>query len=171
MKKFCTLCGKREAVLHYRESINGKEKELYLCSECAKEKGIYSPSLFFAEELGTFSPLMEPYRLDEEGVGICPKCKTTFSSVKKKGVFGCSACYDTFSSLLDMTPFVGQGYSGERLEECREEKKSEEEGKDEAPAPQRILWDLKKELRKAVEEEHYEKAAKIRDQIHELEGK
>ena len=33
----CQNCGKNEANFQYRQIINGKKKELILCSECAKK--------------------------------------------------------------------------------------------------------------------------------------
>ncbi len=170
MKKMCTVCGEREATLHYRESINGKETEWYLCPVCAKAKGIHSPSLFFGEEWGGFSPLMESFRLGEEKSAVCPRCKTTLSAVKKKGVFGCSACYDTFSPLLDMTPFIGQGYMGEKKDTTMAENPQKQASPKKMPTPEEHLAELKRELRAAVEAEQYEKAAKIRDEIRALEG-
>lgn len=162
MKTTCSICGAREAVLHYRENINGREKEYHLCPQCAKEKGMGA----FHEDLGFFSPLMSPFTPREER--SCPHCKTTLAAVKKKGVFGCPSCYEAFQPFLDLSPFVGQGYTGGRLTLSQKEKEKKEEEK---PSLEGEIKKMKQELRRAVEEENYEKAALLRDKIRETEGK
>lgn len=165
MKKLCSLCGKKEAVFFYHESINGKEKEWHLCGDCAKKKGLSNPLQSFAEDLDTFFPTLSPERRSPRGE-VCPVCKTTLGEVTKTGLFGCSACYDTFSPHLDLTPFVGQGFLGEG--------KKAEASKTEIPKKEKklgILEEKKEALKRAVAAEEYEEAARLRDEIRSLEGK
>ena len=37
----CEVCKKRQATVRYRENINGKVTEKFLCAECAKASGYY----------------------------------------------------------------------------------------------------------------------------------
>lgn len=165
MNKICSLCGKKEAVFFYHESINGKEKEWHLCGDCAKKKGLSNPFQGFAEDLDAFFPALSPERRSAGGA-VCPVCGTTLREVTKKGLFGCSSCFDTFSPLLDLTPFVGQGFLGEgkKAEAPRTEKPKEEKKLTE-------LEEKKEALKRAVAAEEYEKAARLRDEIRSLEGR
>ena len=36
----CDNCGKNEATVRYSENINGRKKELNLCSQCSQKLGI-----------------------------------------------------------------------------------------------------------------------------------
>lgn len=168
MKKICTVCGQREAVVHYRETIGGIQKELHLCAQCAEKQGIPGSFSYFGEGAADFSLFHFPV----SGGSVsrsCPKCKTDFSAIQG-GSFGCSECYDRFASKLDLTPFVGSGYREGRVVpknpkgERRAEASSNEKG-------QRKADQLKEELKEALSKENYEKAAILRDQIRELEGK
>ena len=38
----CEKCGKNEANFYYKETVNGRSRELHLCSECAEEEGLTS---------------------------------------------------------------------------------------------------------------------------------
>ena len=38
----CGKCGQNEANYYYRETINGRTRELRLCEDCAKEEGLQS---------------------------------------------------------------------------------------------------------------------------------
>ena len=38
----CGKCGQNEANYYYRETVNGRTRELRLCEECAKEEGLQS---------------------------------------------------------------------------------------------------------------------------------
>ncbi len=165
MKKICSLCGKKEAVFFYHESINGKEKEWHLCEDCAKKKGLSNPLQGFAEEFDAFFPTLSPERSISRAK-VCPVCKTTLGEVTRTGLFGCSACFDTFSPHLDLTPFVGQGFVGEgKKEEAADTGKPKKEQKPTA------LEEKKEALKRAVAAEKYEEAARLRDEIRLMEGK
>jgi protein arginine kinase activator len=93
----------------------------------------------------------------------CPTCGMQFSDFSKTGRLGCGNCYLTFRSQLNgllrkihgstqhrgKVPFT----PGDVMKPLREERK------------------LQEELRKAVEEEDFEKAAKLRDRIKALSHK
>ncbi|MBQ3866371.1 MAG: UvrB/UvrC motif-containing protein, partial [Clostridia bacterium] len=98
----------------------------------------------------------------------CPRCGKTARQIREDGRFGCSQCYETFGKDMDLKSFVGAGYQGEALT-------GESAGKTEPEAPaesrEEKLSRLREDLKKALAEEAYEKAATLRDQIRELEGK
>ncbi len=156
----CEKCGKNKATFFYQENKNGIKKEIHLCSHCAGEAHLTSEDFFTPFSL--FSPFVGR---DLQAEKKCPRCGMTLSAIQKKGKFGCSECYDTFSKELDLTPFIGKGYEGELK---TEKTKKEEQKPSAALSP---LDSLKAQLKKALEEEEYEKAATLRDEIRREEGK
>jgi protein arginine kinase activator len=85
----------------------------------------------------------------------------SYKEFSQHGLFGCSECYEAFGSRLD--PLVKRIHGS-----------NEHNGK----VPKRMGGDLRlqrniKELRKqmeaAVDKENFEKAAELRDKIHDLE--
>lgn len=155
----CEKCGKKVAVIHYTEKVNGVVHEWDLCADCAAKEDAYD---VFETSFGLFPSLFAKGKAREEK--ICPVCKTAFSTVSRKGKFGCAACYDAFAPYLDMTPFVGKGYEGEKVgAEKKQETKTE--AKEEKPS----VETLRRLLAQAVKEERYEEAATLRDRIREEE--
>jgi protein arginine kinase activator len=163
-QKLCDHCGKEAAVINYHENKNGTVRDLHLCATCAAKLGIgiFQEDLF--SHLSSFS-LFSPTSQSAKKSPAYPLCGTTLEQIQRKGKFGCSSCYDTFRSRLDLSPYVGKGYQGK--------------GKavESAPAPkkentlQEEIASLRAKLKKAVDGEHYEEAAKLRDEIRAKEGK
>jgi protein arginine kinase activator len=152
-KTICAACGQKPASFFYRESVNGKKKEISLCHECAQKAGL-------EKEANSFSSFFFPASLFPEAQEEkCPLCGMRLSEIQKSGKFGCSACFDSFAKKLDLSPFVGKGYAEKQDLPEREEKEAGGE-----------LEELKKSLREAVQKEEYEKAAALRDQIRALEA-
>ena len=46
----CGICGKNQATSHFTSIVNGNYKELWLCPECAKNKGIGQKRKRFQQE-------------------------------------------------------------------------------------------------------------------------
>lgn len=159
--KYCESCGENAATVHYKETVNGKKREMFLCPKCAAR--LSKESEGFPESVFGLFPSFSPYEKNDR-VAKCPLCGTDFESIRRKGKFGCSECYDAFGSLLDLSPFVGRGYGGGRLSPAKEEKTEEAPAEDEISRLRRLLSE-------AVAAEQYEEAAKIRDEIRLKEGK
>lgn len=158
----CERCGEKKATFFYEENRNGTVTKVSLCADCAKKLGL-GKNLFAEEELfGAFTlfPSLTGRKTAEE---ICPVCKKSLGEIRKSGKFGCSACYDRFAGRLDLSPFLGKEFHGAALTE----KSVPNKGK----AEEDPILSLKKELEQAVQSEEYEKAAKLRDKIREMEAK
>ena len=90
----------------------------------------------------------------------CPTCGFTMESLKRVGRLGCSKCYDTFGDeIAQRLPSLHKGISHTGY----------------FPAGLVKLHRLKSELEElsirldeAIEEERYEEAASLRDEIQEL---
>ncbi len=150
----CTKCGKNNATTHYKSVINGKVTEEHLCPSCAENLNIssfYFPNVF-SSLLGENAAITAPKR--------CNVCGSSFSDIKHTGKAGCSNCYDTFKT--EILPSINLIHGSTK--HIKSEKESEN-------TVEVNLLELKKEeLKKAIAEERFEDAAKLRDEIKKLEG-
>lgn len=163
----CQRCGEREASVHLTKIVNGEKTELFLCEECAKETGQISitgnnPFSFqnllagiLNPDIGSISEVQSELK--------CERCGMTYREFTQKGLFGCSECYNAFSSKMD--PLLKRIHGS-----------NEHNGKvpKRRGAKLRVKQEIKllrKEMQEAIQKEHFEKAAELRDRIHELEDK
>ena len=181
----CDNCGKREANVRYSENINGRKKELHLCEECSKKLGIENMdfnmpidfSSFFGgllEDFGTndFMPLFNEVKQLK-----CDNCGYTFEDIVNTGKLGCENCYSVFEDRLD--PIIKKiqgsnkhvGRTGKIIDSKITEKINNKDSKTENNKDVSKVEKLQNDLKKAIKEEKYEEAAKIRDEIKKLEGK
>lgn len=155
----CTNCGKNNANITYQQNINGEVTNLILCEECAKKLGIFN----------SFDNIFSPMVLDLDYIlpeeVKCKKCGYTLSQYKSTGLFGCDECYDTFKNEIDAILLRLQGKN--RTLKLKADKKVDKKPDKKVSK----LDDLKEKLKKLVENEEFEEAAKIRDEIKKLENK
>ena len=162
MKK-CRRCSK-PATLHITELRQGEATEIHLCETCAKdylsqaEEAAAPSSDFEFEQLG------EGEAQDVAGVDdrVCPNCGISFKEFRTQGRLGCPHDYVEFET--DLLPLI-ENIHGE-TQHC---------GKLPRRAPdssrrQHQLIRLRSELKAAVEDEDYEQAARLRDEIQEIES-
>jgi protein arginine kinase activator len=163
MSQIMCSCGKKLATIHVTEIVDGEKKELHLCEDCAqKQKVLFSTIESMGDLKEIFSGLVSGASQGENDSlkGLqCPECGITYEEFQKTTRFGCPNDYEVFREAVD--PLL------ERIHGT-----TEHQGKAvAAPAlarPADRLIELRAELRKAVAEEAYEHAARIRDQIYEL---
>ena len=148
----CENCGKNIANVHYRSSYNGNVTEKHLCSECAEELG-YNKE-FFGEDM--FSDFFDGF------FG-----RDAFAGFGGLGGFGMMPL--VMPTMMMPRLEIRYGDPEEKPEENAEEKPQEEAKADPEMSRRRELNALRSQLRKAVREERYEDAAKLRDEIKELE--
>ena len=183
----CDNCKKREANVRYTENINGVRRELNLCEECSLRLGIADKMNFdiemdvpsfniqnlFGGIFEDFANLTEPQfmPLIEQVKDIrCKNCGMSFEDITENGRLGCPECYETFETRLDpilkriqgANRHIGRGYR--KVDHSKDLEKNKPIKKEETK-----LEKLKKDLQKAIKEERYEDAAKIRDEIKGLE--
>ena len=177
----CQNCGKNEVTFRYTQIINGVKKEMNLCDKCARELGLKDMnfsmpinfSSFLSDFFNDYNDSLLPSFMGTQTLQ-CKSCGTTFDDFVNSGEFGCSSCYDLFEdritpilkNLQGATRHIGRGYreitpsTGEDVPMKKTVKKEESK-----------LEKLQKDLQKAIKEEKYEEAAKIRDEIKSLEKK
>ena len=188
----CENCGKREANVRYTQIINGDKKEMNLCEECSEKLGIgnvdFKMPISFSSFLGDFFDEFENNTLLPELDPIkqltCDSCGMTFEDFMNTGKFGCSNCYNIFESKIDpilknihganrhvgRLGKIGPATNLKEQEEQIENSKIEITEKEEKTKKEVNEEDkLKQELQKAIKEERYEDAAKLRDEIKKKE--
>lgn len=159
----CNICGKNEATIHLTEILNNQMVEIHLCEMCAEEKGtdLKSAQLNFGQLLANLSGLFPEAKAQRVQKVVCKGCGMSFDEFAKIGRLGCGMCYQSFEKQL--APLLK-----------RIQKGLQHVGK----VPQKIegkvksaytLRDLQARLQKAVQNENYEEAAQLRDQIRLLE--
>lgn len=159
----CTNCGERQATVHITRSINGMTREYWLCPECAAKTEMSTPFAGFDSLLKSAFPFsIGGARKTKQ----CPECGCTFDEIMENSLLGCAKCYDVFAE--ELKPVIGRlhanaVYVPNGINAPTEEKKPAENE----------LETLRKRLKKAVDEEDYELAAKLRDEIKakEAQGK
>lgn len=168
----CQKCGKNQANVYYKQNINGKVTEFALCSDCAAEmggqhkgfmQGGFAPFGFAPFGVNLFeslldTPVRKPGAVTEK---VCPFCGSSFRELAGNGKVGCAKCYETFrdelagtiSNIHGRTRHVGRAPKGQNAEREKTDR----------------LSSLKDELKRAVDAQDYENAAKLRDEIRSLE--
>ncbi|MDY3617767.1 UvrB/UvrC motif-containing protein [Agathobaculum sp.] len=174
----CEKCGKNEATTFFSENINGQKRELHLCGECAKEMNLGSA---FENAFQSFGHLWsDPFHsflgggfgsLFPDTLGAptasmlgterkCPSCGMNERELRQSGRVGCPDCYTAFADILN--PYV-QKVHGATRHIGAAPAAAEEPQQDPVAA-------LRAQLQEAVASEDYEQAARLRDEIHRLEG-
>ncbi len=174
----CQNCNKNEANVRYTQIINGVKKEMMLCDKCSKELGIDNMKLslpisfsnFFGDLLNeydnSFMPLISAPKETK-----CEQCGMTYNEFMQLGKFGCENCYDVFSTRIDPILKRLQGsnrYNGKRAE-LNENNVTNTKNEKKETSKQDKVNKLKTQLKELVQEEKYEEAAKVRDEIKKLE--
>jgi len=160
----CNLCGKNPATVHLTEIIDEQMSELHLCEECARKKSAAMEQQFGLSDLLAGMAKDETVAKDEENVTVkCPNCGLTYADFKKIGRLGCGECYNVFKKYL--APLLKRIH-GSTQHTGKAPLKGAKISKKRAD-----IQDLRARLQKAVESEAYEEAARLRDQIKQLENK
>lgn len=166
----CQECNKRPATLHFTKIVNGEKTEFHICEACAREKGELIPGTsngFSIHSLLSGLLDFDPANKSQmQGTSTpqairCEECGMTYSQFSKIGRFGCSSCYKYFDERLDPlfkrvhggTTHVGKVpvRTGGKMKVRRQ------------------VDELKRELQFKIQQEEFESAAQLRDQIRELE--
>lgn len=175
----CSNCGKNEANVRYTRIINGEKTEFALCEECAKKVGLddidFSMPINFTNFLSDFfedDAILPSFA--KVGLEKCPKCGLTYNEFVNNGKFGCGECYNAFSDRLDAIlknlhgSYKHTGRAPKNIVKEIDIQKQETQTK-KVDAKQEKIDKLNKDLQKAIKEERYEDAAKIRDEIKKIQ--
>ena len=173
----CEICKTRTATVHLTEIVDGQRTESHLCQSCAQKEGITIKSQLSLNEL--LSSLIAAHQqtdeqLTDEGRTSCPVCGMTMEMFRKNALLGCPNDYEVFGKSLGQ--IIEKAHDGNLTHKgkipagatppvlCSDAAKEEEKIKTENE-----IETLKKQLEKAVRDEDYELAAKLRDRLKALQ--
>ena len=157
----CDVCQKNDATVYLTQIVEGKMQKVNLCEHCAKEKGVSDPTGFAMADLLLGLGATQQIEHGGQPAQKCPVCGFTQIDFKKTGRLGCSACYDTFADgLANLLKGMHKGLK--------------HTGKMPAHLSRRYAMadrvkSLETDLQKAVKNENYEDAARLRDEIQKIE--
>lgn len=159
----CNFCEK-QATVHLSQIIHNKVHKIDLCEECAKAKGVDDPIGYSLTGLLAGLDPAESGEPEEMPSSIkCPSCGLTQTDFKKSGRLGCPDCYPVFQKYLEEmlnTMHKGTRHVGKIPVHLRRSIDVTER-----------LRDLEDRLHAAIQEEDYEQAAVLRDEINSLKEK
>jgi len=175
----CDKCKTNPASVHIQQFVNGQKADLHLCQDCAFK--FDNPEMLVSLE-NIFKGFLDQLNTKYTGASImghpimgatmgkppvvrpakaCSRCKMTFHKFKSGGRLGCDMCYTSFAEEVELLLKSVQG-------------STRHEGK----CPRRMgagimskrqVVTLREQLKKAIEEENFEEAARLRDEIRALD--
>lgn len=162
----CQKCHKSLATMRYAEVIGGKVSELQLCADCMNRMQEEVTSGF---ELSGASGSRGKKRAAATAAEtearvpnrVCRVCGADLKDAIQSGRVGCGACYDALGDSLE--PLLRGFHVGLR------HRGKEPHVTDERKLKRTELHSLRALLRSTLKSENYEEAAKLRDQIRDLE--
>lgn len=150
--------------MHLTQIAGDKMQKVDLCEECAKHKGVNDPAGFSLADLLLGLGASQELEHASGGTDLrCPKCGFTQADFKKAGRLGCAECYTTFADGLEgllKTMHKGTRHTGKVPQSLQQTRDIAERMKA-----------LQKKLAKAVEDENFEQAALLRDEIRQMSSK
>lgn len=159
----CDECGLRPANIHLTTIVNGEKQDINLCTEClARKKEL---KLDFSALAGTIGQMLqqgEPPKAEQPPLPDiqCPRCGTSYEAFSKSGRLGCAQCYEAFREPLGdwlLKRTGGQKHVGRQSG-----------GVNESIEKSMRLNELRRRQKLAIDDEDYEAAAVLRDQIRAL---
>ena len=165
----CEKCNKNIANVYLKNNINGNVTESHLCSSCASElygqnynplaglfKNDFESDILNMFNLNKFSPSLSMV----SGRNTCPVCGLSFSDITKTGKVGCGECYAAFKNMLEpnILRIHGTAKHTGKIPKNRSLQIS----------AKRKIEELNMRLKKVVEEQNFEEAAIIRDEINKI---
>ena len=163
------------------EIVDGKVMEMHLCEDCARDQSQQMEQQFGLADLlagltdfGKHVPEVQQKAMTLQ----CVACGLTYDDFRKFGRFGCAQCYLAFkpqlktllkkihgsSVHLGKAPLKVMPMDGVSVPAVTAPVA-------EVEAPVDPVELLRRQLHEAIEHEDFERAAALRDKIHELEGR
>jgi protein arginine kinase activator len=155
----CQLCN-NPATVHLTEIIEGEKIERHLCDQCARKEGItIKAQIPIGELLNSLANAQQDVK--EHRNMACPQCQMNWVDFRKGGLLGCPNDYLAFGDPL--ASLIRRAQNGARKHVGKVPRNAG--GLDTPINPRVTLMRLQQDLQKAVENEDYETAARLRDQI------
>ena len=184
----CQRCQQRPATVFFSQTVGNQTTQAHLCEVCAQEQSqAYGLNSTFFNPFATISAFLNNFMNWGEGqitevnsgragsVAVdpqaqCPHCGYQLSTFRQNGRLGCTQCYDAFKSALD--PLISSIHGNVRHVEESETVEKDGSAKAAPPGAGGLgAKELREKMKRAIENEKFEEAARLRDEIKKLEGK
>ena len=169
----CQECNKNTATIHMKGLVNGEMTEMHLCQECSFSiveaempislENIFKGILESVQSMGGVQATIGqmPFPVARKAPGPCKVCGLSYEQFKSGGKLGCEACYQAFPKEIIA---LFKNVQGSTHHEGKFPKRFGTQLRQ-----QREVDKLRATLKQAIDEENFEEAARIRDQIREME--
>ncbi len=154
----CEACKECEATVHLTQVIEGSVKKLHLCEGCAAKSGVnLQGPLSITDILLGLGVQKEPAGGSER---TCPRCHMRRTDFKKTGRFGCEECYMAFAE--ELPPLLKAMHRADHHT-------GKIPGRErDAVRANAALAALQQAMERAIAEEDFEEAARVRDRLQAL---
>ena len=174
----CESCKEREATIEFTTVAGDEKKTSNLCAVCAAAVSQQQAKATEEDQSDELAGKATPVKKKKVNVVVghlskseaktkaCPDCGMTYDEFRKIGRLGCSSCYQAFAKPLKrlLKRIHGADHHTGRSPGMPGPSPKQDQA-DEVDS----LGKLRDELSKAVEDEEYERAAQLRDQITRLQ--
>lgn len=162
MDFLCQHCNEAKATVHITDTMPEK-RERHLCEGCAEREGV-----IVKQSHHTTSQILNEFIKHKSKASpgddrTCPRCGITFREFRMKGQLGCPNDYEAFRPMLK--PLIERAHAGATHHVGKVSATA-----DEGVQRQTDLLKLKRRLQVAIDQEQYESAANLRDEIAALES-
>ena len=166
----CEKCKNKKATLFYADE-NGRRHALCVSCGALLGKAVSTAVISQEDKQSPYLPATTLYSLasgydtvssipsHRESNAVCRGCGMTSEELCRTGEVGCPECYDCFGSVMFPALPTKSSVFSARMPYARRQRLDRE----------RLLTELRVELRRAVESENFELAATVRDKIRNLE--
>lgn len=163
----CENCHEREATMHITTGKGFSKKEQFLCEQCADESfstqySSFSDDSFNIHQLLKSLAHHKNITEQEQSAERCDTCGSTIETILQNGKFGCSECYESFGDKVQ--EIVTRVQHHQHAHVGKVPTRSAEHLK-----VKRQLDGLKHKLNELVDEQEFEEAAVVRDEIKAIE--
>jgi len=147
----CTACSKKIAVYHLVSLDKNELVETHLCEECYKSSGLSLAKSGSVNNSNSILDALLGKDIEEEiQEKYCQRCGTSLVEFRHSGVVGCSNCYNVFKDEIRKKYPFRENYKDSGLKTIDD---------------LQYIKMLNDELKKALKDEQYERAAEIRDKL------
>jgi len=156
----CERCGKEPATVLVRKVSGAGDQDLHVCKACSEELGA-APTAQGGMLSDPLTILFQSMEETKESAAVCPGCGMGYDRFKETGRLGCARCYDTFQAELGL--LLRRIHGATR----HAGKVPLREGKEYDQAA--VIKRINNEIERAVVSEDYERAAKLRDRLKQMD--
>jgi len=158
----CQKCNNNVATIKITQVVKNERFDFFLCTDCVKDLGMDDPFSDISGEISRaiFSIIQEQLEGIEQIPDMsCDYCNLNLKEFAEKGLLGCPECYRSFDQYLKVLLRRYHGTNTHKIISKRKKTKSSDYKK---------INVLESRLQVALENEDFENAAILRDEIKEL---